>query len=366
MKKVLVLLAVACICVFLGAVQDEQPAAKKKPHVFITTNSCSSYINCHATNGGYSKFAKNARESGFTIEHGQIMDITDELLESVDIFILATPPFSLDDEDKKALRRFLRRGGSLLVLTYIHDEWDGFSNLDGFLVDYGITFGKFGGFHSYTANVIPDSPLSGPEPCEIIYNPYTVSFLQLDKKSAQVVARTDNGEILAAISLHKNLGKGRMVVVGADHMFYDNYIGKYDNEAFKTNILYYLYGGCDLKMLKTKFRGKNLSPGDDVTLIARVKNIGNLESAETVVEFILSDDGEFTARPAASVATLATVDLPPLAAGKAKKIKTKVAIPDSLEPGEYFLFAIADPEGTGNDSNPDNNIKMGKKKLIIK
>jgi len=144
-------------------------------------------------------------------------------------------------------------------------------------------------------------------------------------------------------------------------MFANTSIGKEDNEAFGVNILDYLSGGCDLRVTLCKAKLK----GGKVKIIAKVRNVGTSDSESTIVRFYLSSSNIYPVGPAGVAATLGSVDLPALKPGKSKKVKVKLNIPGWVTPGDYYVIAVADPDGDTSDNNTDNNYKASKKKITI-
>ncbi len=144
-------------------------------------------------------------------------------------------------------------------------------------------------------------------------------------------------------------------------MFHNVYIGTNDNEAFGLNILDYLSGGCDLSVTLCKAKRK----GGKVKVIAKVRNIGTSASNATNVTFFLFSTGSYVADSEDMVATLGRVNLPALNPGKSKKVKVKLNIPGWVTPGDYFVIAVADPNGDIRDSNTDNNYRASKKRITI-
>ncbi len=389
MKNSILLSALLIVCLSVGAGADErqaEPAAEEQPLVFLNSNSGA--YGC-AFNQAYTAYGRNLRAAGFRTNHGMLWGLTDEFLEGVDILILDSPAFALLDDDKAALRNFLRDGGGLLVMVYnvsvtvsaatipISD----LSNLESFLGDYGIRFGatKTGGF---VADVPAGSPLSGPLPCSKIGATYSNmplsgneavapgiflarKNLQIDPSNAEAAAVIGNGSTLAAISTSKNLGNGRLVVIGNNQLLENMFFHKFNNDAFGVNIMTYLAGGPDLRATLCKFKGRNISPGSIVKLTAKARNDGNETSEATIVRFVLCTTNTYDGSPPEVVATLGSVDLPALDPGKSKKVKVMVRIPATVTPGDYYVIAVADPNDTSGDINTSNNWKASKKQMTI-
>ena len=365
MRNNILLSALLIICLSVAAVADENTSASAdSPFIFINTNSPYGYIV--ATNSQYSSFAQIARSMGFDIDHGILNGLTDENLEDVDILVLPAPGFTLLDEDKEALRRFLQRGGGLFFMA-AHRNWVDLSNYDSFLGEFGITFG-ISEWGTVKATVPPGCTLSSPYPCYQIVNNLGTSkaYLVTDPSKTEIVAIRPNGNILGAVSTNRRLlGLGRMVVFAGIGVVSNNALAQYDNTNLAKNILTYLLGGPDLRATLCKFKGRNISPGSIVKLIAKVRNDGNEASEATIVRFFLCTTNTYNGSPPEVVATLGSADLPALNPGKSKKVKVKVSIPPTVTPGDYYVIAVADPEGETSDSNTSNNYKASKKQMTI-
>lgn len=364
MKKEALFIIAVLVCLSAITVANERPPAVDKPFILVNTNTF--WPEFHATNQGYGKFAEACRAEGFSIDHRFLVHITDNALEDVDVFILASPAFILDDDDKRALRDFMRRGGGLLVMAYPDDPDE--ANLNSLLRGYGIWFDRFIIGGRFEADVSATSPLSGPYKCKVItshFNGDSFYFLGIDPDSAEAVATIDDGSIVAALSHHKFLGKGRLVVAGTDVFPWEQVIDRLDNRAFVLNTMHYLIGSYDLSVVLSKFKGKSVIAGEKKTVIAKVKNIGTKVSDGTKIRFYLSENGTLTG-PTTSVATLKTMKLAAIDPDKSKKIKVKVKIPSNIAVGDYYLIAAVDPEGTSKDSDQSNNTKASKKSIEVR
>lgn len=365
MRKALYLVISVVLLFSFAAVAQEGANVNDKTKVLINSNTIDP--DGFKTNGRLKVLNKEAKKEGFTLQSESLWDVTDEILEDVDIFYLGIPGFKLLDDDKAALRRFLKRGGGLLVAGWYGGVINApiatidNKNVESFIKDYGIRYGaSVYTVYQITANIHQDSPIAGPDECEILQAGKGRTWLVIDdKKKAEEVATTDNDDLLVALSKHKNLGLGRLVVVGDYQVFTDNLIEDQDNIAFALNTLKYLRGGCDLKVLACKVKGKN-----KLTLIAKVKNFGNLPSAATKVDFIMTDDGTIAGPPAA-VKTIASVDLAALDPNKKKKVKIKIDPPTGVDAGEYMVVVVVDAKEDTDDTDRSNNTKVAKGKITI-
>ena len=360
MRKILLVLALLALTLPMAANanEDKTPPADE-PFVLISTHS--QFGMSVATNQGYRQFANAARAAGYRIDHQKLVDITDEALEDVDILILAVPYTMLDD-DKAALRRFVRSGGGLFVLGGPGDATGvDLSSLDSLIRDYGLWFGISEWSVNRRINIPASSPLSGPRSCSTVVSTEARVYFQMNASAAEVAAISNNGYNYTVISHHNNLGSGRLVAVGDTMMFANTHIGKEDNEAFGMNILDYLSGGCDLRVVLCKAKLK----GGKIKVTAKVRNVGTSAGEATIVSFYLSSSDTYPVGPAGVAARIGSVNLPALNPGKTKKVKAKLTIPSWVTPGDYYVIAVADPDGDIRDPNLDNNYKASKKRITI-
>ena len=188
MRRYCLLTLIVMVCLTWASLADDKPAGKKP---FILLNNNTVIPDGTATNGQYSQFAQACREAGFSIDHRYLHGgVTEDDLEGVDIFILTMPAFYLLEEDKVALRKFIRAGGGLFVALY-----PGFSdpaNIDSFIKDYGISQGlKITG--SFAGRVPANSPLRQPTNCNYLGSTNTFSY-RVDlviNSNAESAATTD-------------------------------------------------------------------------------------------------------------------------------------------------------------------------------
>ena len=131
MRKLLLVSALLALTLSIAAyANEEETAPAAKPYVLVNTNTQYGYNV--ATDQGYSQFASAARSAGYIMSHERLDEITDDALEDVNVLILAVPKI-LTDDDKAALRRFLQRGGGLLILGIASSPSVELSKLDGLL-----------------------------------------------------------------------------------------------------------------------------------------------------------------------------------------------------------------------------------------
>lgn len=357
-KTFIILFLVIFICSSLSMAQD-------KPKIFINTNSTVGIFV--AVNSGFSQFANIARNLGYTVDHGLHPSIKPEYLEGIDVYILISPPYFLQNSEKVALRQFMRAGGTLILMG-----WWSLYNEDSLALEYGIEFEDYQIVLTYGAPVA-GSPLALPNEVNRTYHKGRRALTVTSPNKAKILAELDDGTAFAAESLSPNVGKGRFLVLNCVDVFAKQYVGGSieleDNINFTKNLLEYCKGSQDLTVTFVKPKGKKPYPGDDITLIAKVKNLGDRTSEETKLTFYLTDDGlldETSASPAEVIKKMVTITVPAIEPGITRKLAAKGKVPSFVSPGSYYLVAEVDPDGTSGDAKPENNVKVAKKKLVVK
>lgn len=341
-----------------------QITAQDKPLIFINTNSFAAGVITENT--GASKFFSLARAAGFRINHGYHPTIDDETLENIDVYIWPVPMSFILDEEKAALRRCVRSGKVLIIMG-----WAIGGNEDSFIQEFGMQLMEFKTYNNY-GYVPEESPLAGPNEIEKTFHVGYKRIQITNKTKARALGYTDSGVIHTAEAIGNTIGKGKILVCNSLGMFIDEYpwggaITKADNINFIKNLLEYCKGSFDLAVTFARPKGKNLFPGDELTLIAKVKNLGDVNSTPTKLTFYLTDDGELEedAAPAAVIKKMITIDVGTVLPKKQVKLSVKGKIPSWVAPGTYYLVAQVDPAESSNDTDKSNNIKVAKKKIVI-
>lgn len=353
-------LAALLIGVATADAQKARPAADKVKF-FINTNVGATPLgNLVSTNGLYAKFAELVRAEGFEITHGLLVSITPDFLETIDVLMLPIPALILLDEDKDAIREFIRNGGSLFVLGWYDTgvPWWDFSNMDSLIREFGITFGQSSGGNRLFGSVVDPGPLSDPKDVSAIESTLARKALLVESGKAVKGATLENGQTLIAVSTNKTLlGKGRVIVCGDFSMFAQsdtaNYIDASDNTDLAVNIIRYLGGSVDLMVNKIAFNGSSLASFNPANITVRVKNLGTLASGSGKLSIILADSAEVTG--AEDIKTLKTLTFSDVAPGKKKKLKTSLSLPAFVGAGTYYLKVVIEYNG---DTDPSNNTKV--------
>jgi hypothetical protein len=359
------LLLILFNCLQIAQEKGEE-AASDKPLIFFLTQQ---YENTTAVNGGFAEFSMLAKSLGYRVDHGRWTEINENLLDGIDVLVMAIPELFLNDNDKVALKEFIRGGGGLLVIGYNanHFLWTDYANLSGFLKEFGIEYGASSVGDMY-GTMISGVPLAGPNTVNRIKSPSKhIEVVVRDTGKAQMQAGLDNGHGLLAIGTSKGIiGKGKLVVHGNVAMFVKgqySFIDYENNRELVANILLYFLGGYDLKMMSVKVKEKNLYPGDSVKVIVKIKNIGGADAGNFKISYVLSDDGSLL--PASALLELKTLNYKKIIkAGKKVKITTTITIPTWIGSGDFYLVGVIDPDNQTHDADASNNAKAGKRFTI--
>ena len=350
------------ILVFMAAIALAaiNPAGGKGPRIAVLSNTLDP--ENHILKGSLSSLASSLSSEGYSVYNLWLDGLSDEALEGVDVFVLALPAFPLDQNDREILGRYLDAGGGLLIIVYPYALY--LDSIEEFLKPYGISFGEWA-CDGLDAKVNQKSALASPRKCDLIGGAAVKVYCLTEPGLATAVASSQAG-VLAAIAMGGNIGNGRLMFLGSDMPLTDQRIGEHDNLPFLLNSFDYLCGAgaCDLAVLSVTFRGNNISPGDELKVIARLKNLGPLASSETKISFMLCKELQVGSPPKA-VTKFKPAALEEIESGKKWKFKGNLRIPASVEPGEYYVVAVADPKGKTNDPFRANNTKASKKKLVI-
>ena len=336
----------------------------EKPLFFVNTNSIFEFSS--GGNYGFTVLKQIVEEAGYRFDHGLHPEINEQYLEGISVYFLPIRKFFLLDEEKVALRQFIRNGG-----TVIFTNWSYIRNEDTFTIEYGIEYRDTSNNNNY--GYVPDSsPISGPYNIAKTHPGELIHLRIQDTSEAVALAYTDAGKIYAAEAIGSKVGKGRMFVLSCMRGIHDNsvlgYVNDNDNKNFLRNLMAHISGKTDLSIIRVKPKGTRLEPGDKFTCVAKIKNIGSKESDSVKLEFYITDDGSIedeVAAPPALIKMVKRVNFQALAPGKSRLVKVEAKIPNWLNPGSYVLVAKVDAKETGNDDNYENNIKIGKKKLKV-
>jgi hypothetical protein len=299
---------------------------------------------------------------------------TTSKLNKFDIYIIPGGCKSIPPAEAiSALKTWVQNGGKLLFLwhwmgfNYQATYWHAGVQLhDKILEHFGM---QIKGTDAGGTRIVNFSGPFGTTP----YNVDTVlggakaSWMHSATGSAKFLGWNSNGNPVA--SYNPKAGKGKLILIGNEHNFQNSRIDLADNEKFLYNLIHYLGGNgggtggakSDLMVKFVKAREKVLSPGDQITLITRIKNKSKNPTPASSVRFYLSPDKELSA----SDKLIDEAVVPPLGKRKGKKIKKIFILPMSLGDGMYYIIAIVDEDEQIKDKNRDNNAKASNKKIEI-
>jgi hypothetical protein len=375
MKRLYWLTAVILV-LLLAAV----PALSKDKKHHAITNPKIAFSECYSPWPGYklteeySKL-KTALEDEFGATVTSITGSWSQLTSDYDIFIIPGR-FSEEPTDGECahLRNWIENGGCCIILWYPGiskaQRWNGILNThDKVIYVYGI-YAARQPIGSNTFTYFEDPFGSDPYPISSVVGDDFTAQLGTDQPQARIIARSGS---LAVTAYRENIGtgKGQLYVIANLFIVQNAWIDQYDNKDFLYNIIhYYTKGGGgggggtqpDLWAKLVKFTGGNLhSPGDQITLIARIKNKGKADAPATDVTFYLSPDKELDASDIEIDAAL----VPALAKNKSKKIKKVFLLPLTLAAGDYYIVAVVDEAEAVTDADRTNNVKASNKTVEI-
>ena len=353
-----------------AAASEQEGDSSYQPLVLVNTNNGDP--DWTAINQGHSRFYNRVRSAGYRVTQLYLENYTDEDLADVDILILPDiggmgmfhpyGPYALTDEDKEALRRFLRRGGGILIYAY-PGVFSDYSNIDSFTGDYGIWFGPTL-LHGRIGYIEEECHLAFTRSCKTFTMVVYRAYLNIDPENAVAAVKTVLDEIMVAYSTSSNLGAGRIVVLGNDCAFHNSFLDRQDNSNFGLNVIDYLSGRCDLRVAQCKI--KKTGSKRKIQATAMVRNIRISASNAANVTFFLSSSSSYEAGPPEVVASLGSQKIPALNPGEAIEVTRTVKIPKNTAPGDYYVIAVADPEGTSGDIETDNNYRAAVKLVSVR
>ena len=184
-------------------------------------------------------------------------DLADDFLEEASLLVMGGPQEPFDHVELSALRKFLSRGGNILLLSAAdetNNEGAPISSLNAFLEDYGISFRKDAvvrtSFHKdflhpkeARVNNASTSPtllnlcgkknqehLLGENGLSIVY-PYGTT-LSVQKPAIPLLS---SGDLCfpanQSIGAYCNMHGGKIIALGSAQVFHDDYINQLDNTS---------------------------------------------------------------------------------------------------------------------------------------
>jgi CubicO group peptidase (beta-lactamase class C family) len=116
----------------------------------------------------------------------------------------------------------------------------------------------------------------------------------------------------------------------------------------------------DLAVEKVSGNRKPVKPGDNLKLVAKIRNLSKAASNATTVAFYLSKDTKL----GTSDILLDEADLPVVNSGKTRTIRVKTTLPGTLRVAKYYLLAVV-KEDDNHDPHTENNLAAAAAKIIV-
>lgn len=354
------------LILLVSAVVSATPADEDKPRILI--NTASRVGELFGNNSLLAPLKDLVEQQGFVLEHRLQSDLsTGSPFEGIAVYALFNPNFPITDADKVALRQWVRSGGILLM-------GDGYIEvvMDAFAMEFGVAHGVYREFElGKTLELPPNSPLAGPLPVGDTVTSYYRTLMIVDDTRAEAMLKDDEGNpvITRTISF---AGKGMIITFGCPYILLDRFksepgLDNEENYKLVQNLFTLIRNklnenSYDLNLLKVKSKGgSSFLPGDEIKFVAKIKNIGAINSEVTNIVFYLENKG-----PASDISyEIASSKVPVVKTKKKTKIAKTIFLPDDLLPGTYDVVAVIDPDGETGDADAGNNKAVAKKKIII-
>jgi len=248
-------------------------------------------------------------------------------------------------------------GSSLVLDGYGHIFVAGNTESTNFPVATGAFDTQFGGGSLYCGDVF-------------------ISRIDTDLKSlsASTYLGSMNSDNLGAVVLDQN---GDVIASGGtssqdfpttSHSYNPSYNGGFDDwggDAFITKLNPLLtaeWPQVDLVNLRVRMKPKAITIGDEIVLVARVKNNSNVESMPAFISFYLCRKNKLKKRD--QIIGQAAIGL--LSPGKSRTYKIKVIFDKNLKPRTYYLISFVDKENRNHDIEKSNNTAVFKRKITVK
>ena len=117
----------------------------------------------------------------------------------------------------------------------------------------------------------------------------------------------------------------------------------------------------DLKINLVKCKPKKPKLGKKITLICKIKNLGEVKSFPASVKFYLSPKRKLSKNSI----LIGDTPLAAISPGKVKTLRLRDELSVDIPPGSYYLIASVDEEDLNHDSKKANNQAAAKKKIDL-
>ena len=290
----------------------------------------------------------------------------DEMLENIDLVIICTRSIALGPIEQEALVRYVRNGGSLLVINKYYEP---ITMLYPVLINFGIEM-KITPFSADHLNVFSHPATTDRRPVSMckVQDPHEIICSNRARKIAGYTPSASPAAIeRCVVALGGRSGRGRIIAVGNSTMWLSRYgfcgyplWGEEDNTDLFRNTIEYLLGATDLQL--KKFVAKSTLPtGKSKAYKARIKNLEYCYNSESVVAICLSKDKEYQA---GKDTELGRMTIPEIKGKRSKLLKETFEVPADNNPGDFYVLAIINPDTDPLEINTDNNLKY--KKVTVK
>lgn len=371
MKRSIVgLIVLLLLSLPLVAGDDERPASTGKLEFKVLWDKSGENPGWHYS-WGYSALGKKLIALGGTmLELNPIGEFTDEVLEDIDLVIICERHIDISVPEQKALVRYAREGGGLLVIGEMSASLGVGSppcnvndvvTLNPVISNFGMQYtGGYAGSSKVNSFEYPATTKRRPVVhCEVI------DPINIDTSNGAIpIAGRDMSSSPAAmdytfLALGTDSGKGRVIAVG-DSTLWKNFglpsswFGA-DNAKLFVNVAEYLLGFSDLSLEKVKCKD-DLTAGETAKIKAKVENLETNYNKESKVIFYLSKNKKLETDQDIE---LGSVAVPSFRGGGTKVVKLDAEIPSDIESGTWFVLAVIDPEDP-REINGGNNKKTRK------
>ena len=112
-------------------------------------------------------------------------------------------------------------------------------------------------------------------------------------------------------------------------------------------------GGADLSITSASAEPASAEPGDEIEVTYTLGNSGSEDARESQVAFYFSRDRNLSSNDVLAERT----DADEADAGDSDDSDEDVTVPNSLEPGDYFLLVVADDRNAVTETNESNNVR---------
>ncbi|HUX08244.1 MAG TPA: CARDB domain-containing protein [Acidobacteriota bacterium] len=287
----------------------------------------------------------------------------DELLEDIDLVIICLRMTHTQASEQEALVRYVRNGGSLLVMCKYYDTIAAINPvLTNFAIEAVPTISAVEHLDVFNH---PATTKRRPVTDVILNDPRMITVRQKAKGIAGWSQSTSPpaGMKEVIFAMGSMTGEGRVIVTTGSNVWLSlppvcgfPFWGYGDNTELFFNVIEYLRGASDLKLKKLTCK-KAVPLGGQFKIKARVTNLEVDYNRESKITFYLSRDKEF--QPVQDV-SLGSTEIPPIKGKRSKLIKFNATIPGSFPVRDWYIIGVVNPDGDWLEINESNNTLLRK------